>query len=294
MALELADLRVFVTAASAGSLSAAARELRAAQPSVSERLRRLERLVGKPLLDRSSRGVSLTPAGARLLPHAERCLELADRALDIAREDDTQGTLHVTAHASYAQLAVPFVVAALRPLRYAVVVDDQHSPSALQRVAAGTTDLAVTLPMPHAREVRLHAFRGEPVVAVCRPDHPLAAGPCDIAGLSGHPLAVNRWGTGADLFHEQLLDAPTRAHQLYDISSAETAADLARSGQAVAVLTRATVERDLAARTLVELDVRDMPEWRVELMLAHHRARAAEPAIAAVIAALTAGSPNHP
>ncbi|MFI1619028.1 LysR family transcriptional regulator [Streptomyces lydicus] len=286
MALELADLRVFVTAASVGSLSAAARELRVAQPSVSERLRRLERLVGQPLLDRSSRGVSLTPAGERLLPHAERCLDLAARALDIAREDDTQGTLHVTTHASYAPLAAPFVIGALQPLRYAVVVDDQHSQDALQRVAAGATDIAITLPMPHAHEVRLHTFRSEPVIAVCHPDHPLTARPCDTAGLSGHPLAVNLWGSGAQLFHELLLDAPTRAHQLYRISSAETAADLARSGQAVAVLTRATVERDLAARTLVELDVSDMPEWHVHLMAAHHRERAAEPAIAAVINAL--------
>ncbi|MFE9538145.1 LysR family transcriptional regulator [Streptomyces sp. NPDC006691] len=286
MALELADLRVFVTAASAGSLSAAARELRVAQPSVSERLRRLERLIGRPLLDRSSRGVSLTPAGERLLPHAQRCLNMADRALDIAREDDTQGTLHLTTHATYAPLAVPFVVGALQPLKYAVVVDDQHSPSALRRVAAGTTDIAITLPLPHAPEVRLHKFRSEPVIAVCHPDHPLAARRCDTARLSGHPLAVNLWGSGADLFHEQLLDAPTRAHQLYRISSAETAADLARSGQAIAVLTRATVVRDLATRNLVELDVSDMPEWHVDLMAAHHRERADEPAIAAVINAL--------
>lgn len=110
MALELADLRVFVTAASVGSLSAAARELRLTQPSISERLSRLERLVGRPLLHRSNRGVSLTPAGQRLLPHAERCLELASRALDIAREDDTRGTMHLTTHASYAPLAVPFVI----------------------------------------------------------------------------------------------------------------------------------------------------------------------------------------
>ncbi|MEU6482182.1 LysR family transcriptional regulator [Streptomyces sp. NPDC047017] len=287
MALELADLRVFVTAASVGSLSAAARALRVAQPSVSERLRRLERLVGQPLLDRSSRGVSLTPAGERLLPHAERCLDLAARALDIAREDDTQGTLHVTTHTSYAPLAVPFVIGALQPLSYAVVVDDQHSQDALQRVATGTTDIAITLPVPHAHEVRMRKFRSEPVIAVCHLGHPLAAHrSCDIARLSGHPLAVNFWGSGASLFHEQLLDAPTRAHQLYRISSAETAADLARSGQAVAVLTRATVERDLVAGTLVELDVSDMPEWHVDLMAAHHRERAAEPAIAAVINAL--------
>ncbi|MGW5531861.1 LysR family transcriptional regulator, partial [Streptomyces xanthochromogenes] len=45
MAMELADLHVFVTAVAVGSLSAAARELRVAQPSASERLRRLERLV---------------------------------------------------------------------------------------------------------------------------------------------------------------------------------------------------------------------------------------------------------
>ncbi|MFJ9900978.1 LysR family transcriptional regulator [Streptomyces sp. NPDC091280] len=286
MAMELGDLRVFVAAASAGSLSAAARELRLAQPSVSERLRRLERLVGRPLLDRSNRGVSLTPAGERLLPHAQRCLDMAARALDIAREDDTQGTLHLTTHATYAPLAVPFVIGALQPLRYAVVVDDRHSPSALRRVAAGTTDIAVTLPAPHAPEVLLREFRSEQVVAVCHPRHPLAERPCDILRLSSHPLAVNLWGSGADLFHEQLLDAPSRAHQLYRISSAETAADLARSGQAVAVLTRATVDRDLADCSLVELDVIDMPEWHVDLMVAHHRERADEPAIAAVINAL--------
>lgn len=286
MALELADLRVFVTAAAVGSLSAAARELRVTQPSLSERLRRLERLVGQPLLHRSSRGVSLTPAGQRLLPHAERCLALANHALTIAREDDTQGTLHLTTHASYAPLAVPFVISALQPLRYAVVVDDQHSQDAVQRVADGTTDIAITLPVSHAHEVRLKKFHSEPVIAVCRPDHPLAQRPCTIPQLSSHPIAVNLWGSGAALFQERLLDAPIRAHQLYRISSAETAADLARSGQAIAVLTRATVERDLAQRTLVELGVTDMPEWHVELMAAHHRDRAAEPAIAAVIGAL--------
>lgn len=55
MGLDLADLRVFVTAVACGSLSAAARELHLSQPSVSERLARLERSVGRPLLARSGR-----------------------------------------------------------------------------------------------------------------------------------------------------------------------------------------------------------------------------------------------
>jgi LysR family transcriptional regulator, putative pyruvate carboxylase regulator len=70
MPLDLTDLHVFATAAMSGTLAGAARELRITQPSVSERLSRIERLVGQPLLTRSSRGVALTPAGQRLLPHA--------------------------------------------------------------------------------------------------------------------------------------------------------------------------------------------------------------------------------
>ncbi|MEU8718696.1 substrate-binding domain-containing protein [Streptomyces sp. NPDC048663] len=204
----------------------------------------------------------------------------------MAREDDSRGTLHMTAHASYAPLVVPAVIRALQPLKYAVVVDDQHSQDALHRVADGATDIAITLPMPHAHEVQLRRLRSEPVVAACYPDHPITVGICDIARLSSHPLAVNLWGSGAHIFHQQLLEAPTRVHQLYRVSSAEAAADLARSGQAVAVLTRATIQRDLAARTLVEIDVIDMPEWHVELMAAHRRGRSSDPALAAVISAL--------
>src|SRR5215467_4589854 len=124
MSLDLADLRVFAAAARAGSLSRAARELHITQPAVSERIVRLERITGRPLLIRSSRGVVPTPAGERLLPYAERCIALAERAFDIARAEDTSFSVHVTTYADYAPAAIPFVVATLRPLACSVTVDD--------------------------------------------------------------------------------------------------------------------------------------------------------------------------
>ncbi|WP_214416526.1 LysR family transcriptional regulator [Sphaerisporangium fuscum] len=286
MTLELADLHAFATAAATGSLSGAARELHVTQPSVSERLGRLERLIGRPLLVRSNRGVTLTPAGRRLLPHAERCLALAGRALAAARAEDTTAALHVTTYASYAPLAVPFVAAALRPLKCSITVDDQHSRDALHRVAAGSTDIAFTLPVPHAHEVRLHRFRRDEVIVVAHPGHPLAGRRVDLGELGAHHLAFNNWGTGAAAFRERLSDQPAGAHQVYDVSPAETVAELARAGLAVGLLTRSTVRQDLAHGTLVQVDVTDLPEWHVEVMLAHHRDRAGEPAIAAVVAAL--------
>ncbi|MEE6262834.1 LysR family transcriptional regulator [Plantactinospora sonchi] len=79
--LEIVLLRSFVTAVQAGSISRAAATLGHTQPALSQQLRRLESVVGHPLLHRSPAGVSPTRAGEELLPYAERILSLSAQAL---------------------------------------------------------------------------------------------------------------------------------------------------------------------------------------------------------------------
>ncbi|WP_426505796.1 LysR family transcriptional regulator [Dactylosporangium sp. McL0621] len=77
----MALLRSFVTAVRAGSISRAATALGHTQPALSQQLRKLEGIVGRPLLHRSSSGVRPTRAGEELLPYAERILSLSAQAL---------------------------------------------------------------------------------------------------------------------------------------------------------------------------------------------------------------------
>lgn len=79
--LEIVLLRSFVTAVQAGSISRAATTLGHTQPALSQQLRELESVVGRPLLHRSPAGVSPTRAGEELLPYAERILSLSAQAL---------------------------------------------------------------------------------------------------------------------------------------------------------------------------------------------------------------------
>ncbi|MBE1491313.1 LysR family transcriptional regulator [Plantactinospora soyae] len=79
--LETGLLRSFVTAVRAGSISRAATALGHTQPALSQQVRRLESVVGRPLLYRSPSGVSPTRAGEELLPYAERILSLSAQAL---------------------------------------------------------------------------------------------------------------------------------------------------------------------------------------------------------------------
>ncbi len=73
-AIQPADLGFFSTLASAGSLSAAARELGVTTPAVSKHLAQMEARVGVLLVNRSTRRMSLTPEGELYLAAARRII----------------------------------------------------------------------------------------------------------------------------------------------------------------------------------------------------------------------------
>jgi DNA-binding transcriptional LysR family regulator len=75
---ELGELRALCAAADLGSITRAAGRLNVSQPALSKRLRGLEAVAGTMLLQRSSRGVTLTVAGKRLYGAARRVLAEAD------------------------------------------------------------------------------------------------------------------------------------------------------------------------------------------------------------------------
>src|SRR5258707_13291391 len=69
--MELRHLRYFIAVAEEGSLTLAAeRRLHTAQPSLSRQIRDLELEGGVPLLERGTRGITLTAAGRTFLDHA--------------------------------------------------------------------------------------------------------------------------------------------------------------------------------------------------------------------------------
>lgn len=77
---DMEQLRSFVTAVDAGSLTAAAPQRCLSQSALSEQLRKLEQRANQTLLVRSKSGVTPTAAGEKLLHHARHLLALADVA----------------------------------------------------------------------------------------------------------------------------------------------------------------------------------------------------------------------
>src|SRR5215831_7048271 len=88
--MDLDATRMFVAVVQAGSLSAAAKRLGTPLPTLSRRIRDLERQLRVQLLERSPRGTKLTDAGARLYEHASRGIEALLEAEQAVMDDQAR------------------------------------------------------------------------------------------------------------------------------------------------------------------------------------------------------------
>ena len=84
--LELRHLRYFLALADAGSFTRAAGQIFIAQPTLSQQIRRLEEIVGTPLLQRRREGLQLTPAGRVLLDGSRTVLAHVDQGVSRTRQ----------------------------------------------------------------------------------------------------------------------------------------------------------------------------------------------------------------
>jgi DNA-binding transcriptional LysR family regulator len=102
----LSDIAVFVRVVDAGSFTGAAEALQISQPVVSKAVTRLEERLGARLLNRTTRRLSLTEAGAELYRRSLHALkQIEDAELEVARfQTEPRGTLRVNAPMSFSIL----------------------------------------------------------------------------------------------------------------------------------------------------------------------------------------------
>ncbi len=108
--------RAFLVTAEEGSLSAAARALGMAQPTLGRQVDALEEELGVVLFERVGRGLTLTPGGLELLDHVRAMGDAANRvSLTAAGQSQSiEGTVCIAASEIHAALALPPILAKLR------------------------------------------------------------------------------------------------------------------------------------------------------------------------------------
>ena len=117
--------RAFLVTAEEGSLSAAARALGMAQPTLGRQVDGLEQELGIVLFERVGRGLTLTPSGLELLEHVRDMGEAAGRVsmTALGQSQALEGTICISASETYAAVLLPSIIAKLRILEPGIQVE---------------------------------------------------------------------------------------------------------------------------------------------------------------------------
>lgn len=125
--------RAFLVTAEEGSLSAAARALGMAQPTLGRQVDGLEQELGIVLFERVGRGLQLTPGGLELLDHVRVMGDAAGRVSmnALGQSQTLEGRVCISASETYAAVLLPPIIAKLRimepDIHVEIVVSNQAS-----------------------------------------------------------------------------------------------------------------------------------------------------------------------
>ncbi|MFP9016814.1 LysR substrate-binding domain-containing protein [Pseudomonas aeruginosa] len=245
--MELRHLRYFIAVAEELHFGRAAERLGISQPPLSQQIQALEEEIGARLFERTNRRVELTDAGRLFLDESRQVLAQVDKAVLLARRAHLGelGELKIgfTSSAPFTS-TIPSSIHAFRKAYPDVHLDLQEMSSRQVLKALLEESLQVGVIRPLALPDAVHwveLFR-EPLVAVLRADHPLAAGSEDglaIAALAEEPFVFfpRSYGTG---LYDQVIALTRQAgfspRIAQEASEAMTIIGLVSSGLGVSIL----------------------------------------------------------
>ncbi|MBK0014494.1 LysR substrate-binding domain-containing protein [Stenotrophomonas sp. S41] len=209
MRMDIADLRLFLAVADAGSITAGAALANLALGSASERLRAIEADAGTALLNRHPRGVSLTEAGAALAHHARLILQ---QQAQLRSEMDAfahgaRGTLHLYANTAALTNYLPSRLApwlAQRP-RLHVELHERTSTDVVRALAAGQAEAGIISDAVPADGLQRHVVSEDPLVMLLPANHRFASRrTLDFVDVLGETFVALADGNALQTYVEEL------------------------------------------------------------------------------------------
>lgn len=209
--MTLQQMRYLVAISEYGSLSKTSEALYVSQPSLTGAVKEVERELGITIINRSGRGVTLTPDGAELVARVRQVLLQYNNMMErYATQDGRKKKFGVsTQHYSFAVKAFVEMVRHYGTAQYEFAIRETKTREVIQDVAALRSEIGILYMSDFNRSVLSKLLRANDLLF-----HPLCRCRAYVYLWRGHPLA----GCGGITF-DQLADYPCLSFEQGDSSS---------------------------------------------------------------------------
>ena len=176
MRYELTDLKVFLAIAAARSLSGGAADMHLTAPSASYRLKNLEQALGASLFERTSKGMTLTSAGATVKRYADSILGNVDR-LNVEMKHHiigVEGHIRIFANSSTLNALMPTLSRFLIAYPNINIELEEHlSAHVVKAIKDGSADIGLGAGELNLTGVDSITYAKDELVFLAHPGHPL-------------------------------------------------------------------------------------------------------------------------
>lgn len=178
MRFDFVDLQLFLHVAEATSITRGAEMTNMALASASERIAKMEELAGVILLERSRRGVILTPAGRAFIHHARLILQQIEHMKGELFEyaGGLKGRVRMQANASALSEFLPEALKAFLATHSGIDIDLEENSSyeIIRSVAGGFVEIGVVADIVDFGDLEAYPFATDQLVLVAPRGHPAA------------------------------------------------------------------------------------------------------------------------
>ena len=260
----MADRRIQVFHAVAKHLSftKAAEALSMTQPAVTFQIRQLEEQLNTRLFDRAQGRITLTSAGAIALDYADRILALTAELDSRMKELSGQlaGPLLIGASTTIADFLLPQILGEFKA-RYPAVVPRlfvANSEAVQERIVERSLDLGFIEGESHLPTLRTDVCCEDELQIVCAPSHSLAKQKSATPqALTEHAYISRELGSGTREVIDHYLQKAGLAFDslqvVMEAGSPEALKGLAATGLGFAIMSRATVAKEVRLGELVRI-----------------------------------------
>ncbi|MHB8347499.1 MAG: LysR family transcriptional regulator [Acidiferrobacterales bacterium] len=267
MNITLRQLKVFESVARNLSYTRAAAELFLSQPAVSMQVRQLERQLGVSLFERLGKRIHLTEAGREVYQYSRSVAQQLDEMETLLADLKGlhSGRLRISV-ASTANYFVPNLLATFHR-RYpgvTVSLDVTNRETLIGQLNDNTVDLVIMGQPPAGLDVDAQVFMENPLVVVAPPGHLLARGKSvSLDKLQEETFLMREPGSGTRIAMERFFaERGIRLKTGMEVGSNEAIKQSVQAGLGLGLLSRATIEQELALKRLIVLHVAEFPIMR--------------------------------
>ena len=265
--ITLHQMEALIRLVETGSFTHAAEAMALSQPTLTKHIRNLEGAVGARVVDRKSRGISLTPEGRILYDYARRIARLREDARERIEnlKADESGHIFLAASTIPATYIIPRFLGLLKKsdpeIRVHIRMGD--SEETIQTILGDQAEMGIVGKRSPDRRLKVEALWQDRLVLAVPGGHPWAKrDSVSSAEIATAPFVLREQGSGTRSALEECLAKPGGRplgsfNITCEVGSSEAVKQALLAGMGISVLSMHAMERELAQGLLAVVPVKD-------------------------------------